>query len=304
MANNVAVTAGTGTTFKTTDTAGVHTGHVNVDTCALPSGASTAAKQPALGTAGTASTDVISVQGIASMTPVVVDGSGVTQPVSGTVTADLGATDNAVLDAIEADTTTLAGAVSGTEMQVDVVAALPAGTNAIGKVKITNDAGTVVDPVEQVAHDAVDSGDPVKTGGKAVAGLSGVTLVAAADRTDAYFGLDGAQITRPHCGLEDIVTGNASNTDGTSTACIAAGAAGIKHYLTAVELVNSSTSDITVDILDGATVKWTMSVPANGGNKVVFPVPIPGTAATAWNFDPSAATTTVTCSMIGFKSKV
>jgi hypothetical protein len=35
----------------------------------LPTGASTAAKQPALGTAGTASADVITVQGIASMTP-------------------------------------------------------------------------------------------------------------------------------------------------------------------------------------------------------------------------------------------
>lgn len=56
-----------------------------------------------------------------------------TQPVSGTVTANLSATDNAVLDAIESDTTTLAGAVSGTEMQVDVVGALPAGTNALGK---------------------------------------------------------------------------------------------------------------------------------------------------------------------------
>jgi hypothetical protein len=53
----------------------------------LPSGASTAAKQPALGTAGSASADVISVQGIASMTALKVDGSGVTQPVSGTVTA-------------------------------------------------------------------------------------------------------------------------------------------------------------------------------------------------------------------------
>jgi len=48
----------------------------------LPSGASTAAKQPALGTAGTASSDVLTVQGIASMTALVVDGSGVTQPVS------------------------------------------------------------------------------------------------------------------------------------------------------------------------------------------------------------------------------
>jgi hypothetical protein len=50
----------------------------------LPTGAATAAKQPALGTAGTASADVITVQGIASMTALKVDGSAVTQPVSGT----------------------------------------------------------------------------------------------------------------------------------------------------------------------------------------------------------------------------
>src|SRR6185369_13816624 len=53
-------------------------------------GVATAAKQPAIGTAGTASTDVITIQGIASMTAVKVDGSGVTQPVSGTVTANAG----------------------------------------------------------------------------------------------------------------------------------------------------------------------------------------------------------------------
>ena len=56
----------------------------------LPAGAATAAKQPALGTAGTASTDVITVQGIASMIALKVDGSAVTQPVSGTVTANAG----------------------------------------------------------------------------------------------------------------------------------------------------------------------------------------------------------------------
>src|SRR3990167_1632619 len=58
---------------------------------------------------------------------------GANNDVTVTGTVDLGATDNAVLDAIEVDTTVIAGAVSGTEMQVDVVAALPAGTNAIGK---------------------------------------------------------------------------------------------------------------------------------------------------------------------------
>lgn len=47
-----------------------------------------------------------------------VDGSGVTQPIS------------------NASITTIAGAVSGTEMQVDVVAALPAGTNNIGDVDV------------------------------------------------------------------------------------------------------------------------------------------------------------------------
>jgi len=54
-------------------------------------------------------------------------------PVSGTVTANLSATDNAVLDAIQAAVEILDNAISGTEMQVDIVASLPAGTNAIGK---------------------------------------------------------------------------------------------------------------------------------------------------------------------------
>lgn len=146
---------------------------VDVLTSALPTGAATAAKQPALGTAGTASSDVITVQGIASMTALKVDGSDVTQPVSHaaltelaaainvssqmdvnlaasnatvtvdlgvnndvtvTGTVDLGATDNAVLDAIAASLALLDNAIpSGNELQVDVVGALPAGTNAIGK---------------------------------------------------------------------------------------------------------------------------------------------------------------------------
>jgi len=50
----------------------------------LMTGAATAAKQPALGIAGTPSSDVLTVQGATSMTPLKVDGSGVTQPVSGT----------------------------------------------------------------------------------------------------------------------------------------------------------------------------------------------------------------------------
>jgi hypothetical protein len=58
------------------------TGNVTVSASALPTGAATSAKQPALGTAGTASSDVITVQGISGMTALKVDGSAVTQPVS------------------------------------------------------------------------------------------------------------------------------------------------------------------------------------------------------------------------------
>ena len=55
----------------------VNTGAVVVASSALPSGASTAAKQPALGTAGAASTDVLTVQGIASMTPLLATATAV-----------------------------------------------------------------------------------------------------------------------------------------------------------------------------------------------------------------------------------
>lgn len=61
---------------------------VNVSgTISLPTGASTAAKQPALGTAGTASSDVISIQGIASMTPLQIADNGGSLTVDGTVAA-------------------------------------------------------------------------------------------------------------------------------------------------------------------------------------------------------------------------
>lgn len=68
------------------DPSGV-TSPISVASLPLPSGASTSAKQPALGTAGTPSADVLTVQGATSMTALKVDGSGSTQPVSGTIAA-------------------------------------------------------------------------------------------------------------------------------------------------------------------------------------------------------------------------
>lgn len=67
-----------------------------------------------------------------------------------------------ILTTIDADTGTLAGAVAGTEVQVDVVAALPAGTNAIGKLAANSgvDIGDVdVTSLPATVHSAdYDSG--------------------------------------------------------------------------------------------------------------------------------------------------
>lgn len=98
------VTANQGGTWNITNISG---------TVSLPTGAATEAKQPGLGTAGTASSDVITVQGIASMVALKVDGSAVTQPVSGTVTvqqataANLNATVTGTVAATQSGTWTV-----------------------------------------------------------------------------------------------------------------------------------------------------------------------------------------------------
>jgi hypothetical protein len=97
--------------------------------------------------------------------------------VSGTVTSNLSATDNAVLDAIAADgdaiqtvlgtidgdtgaiktaVEVIDNAISGSEMQVDVVAALPAGTNAIGK--LAANSGVDIGDVDVTSLPATPAG--------------------------------------------------------------------------------------------------------------------------------------------------
>lgn len=120
------------------------------------------------------------------------------------------------------------------------------------------------------------------------------TTVASDDESSIHY-----PIARPHCRLDQIVSGNASNIDGSSFSVIAAQGAGVKTAVVSVSITNTSSALIYCEIKDGSTVKWTLPVPPGG---VVWnpPVPLVGTANTAWNCDPSAAATTVICSMLGF----
>ena len=307
---------------------------VSATTLPLPSGAATSAKQPALGSAGSASSDVLTVQGIASMTALKVDGSAVTQPVSGSITANAGTNLNTSALALESG-----GNLAAIKAKTDNIPASPATDRSTaaapssarlsdgtafydaakssqlptslvsGRLDVNIGAGSVAaTSAGDVAHDAVDNGNPVKQGAKATTALQSITTVADADRTHLYAGVDGVLITREHSNLESMASGTMSNTDGASTVMtgFAAAGAGVKWYITDVIMSNSSGTNITVDLRDGTagSVKATFPVPANGGVVHRFAVPVAFTANTAVAIDASAAATTLNVTLCGFKSKV
>jgi hypothetical protein len=219
---------------------------------------------------------------------------------------------------VRSDTATSTGTTDGdysalitdADGRLHVIAAIAASqtlatVTTVGTVTTCSTVSTLTG--SGVAHDGADSGNPHKIGAKAKSSLSAITLVSADDRTDLFADLDGIQVTRPHCHLGDIVSGVAAITDGSSTSVIASQGAGVKTYITSVVIANTSATAVTVDIRDGAagSVKLTLPVPADTAG-VVFslPVPLPFSAATAVCADPSAAASTVTVSLVGFRSKV
>lgn len=160
-----------------------------------------------------------------------------------------------------------------------------------------------------VAHDGGDSGNPIKIGLKAKSSLSGVTLVSADDRTDAFADLDGAQITKLNAPNGDLKSEAVSNTDGASTAFSNFGAvASTRNYITAITAFRSDagTSLAYVDFRDGTggSVLWRMPLPPNGGSVITSAVPLFKTSAnTALAFDVSSALSTVYINVSGFQSK-
>jgi len=139
MADNIAVTEGSGKDVATDDVGGKQYQRIKLDL------GTDGAAAPALAGAGAVATGVQRIT-LASDDPAVVDLAAI-EVLLGTMDADTGAIKTAV-ELID-------NAISGTEMQVDIVAALPAGTNAIGKL---------------AANSGVDIGDVTLTAGTAAIG--------------------------------------------------------------------------------------------------------------------------------------
>lgn len=243
-------------------------GHAQVDvlSSALPTGAATAAKQPALGTAGTPSADVISVQGVGGGTALPVSAASLPLP-TGAATAANQTTANTSL-------ATLAGAVNGTEMQVDVVGALPAGTNNIGDVdvltlpNVTLAAGTNTNEVVgDAAHGAAVAGNPVLVGleGRSTA----PTAVDDGDVVRPLATLLGKLVNHPHAlpaSTWQYAAVSGGITDTSDDVAKAADGAGTRQYVTHIDVVNAhATVGTEVVVKSGSTIIWRGYAAAVGG---------------------------------------
>lgn len=163
-----------------------------------------------------------------------------------------------------------------------------------------------------LAHDAADSGNPVKIGNKAKSSLLAITLVSANDRTDAYADIDGIPIVKALAPGADFLTERVSNTDGNSTAFSTFGAtANLFNYVTSYSIfrTDAGTSPIYVDFRSGTagSIIWSVVIPPNGGANLAggaFPLFKTLATNTALAYDVSAATTTVYISITGYQSKV
>jgi hypothetical protein len=208
---------------------------------------------------------------------------------------------------VSVDNTVTVASHAVTNAGTFAVQAAQSGTWTVQPGNTANTTPWLVDARGNVAHDAADSGNPLKLGAKAETSISGATMVADADRTDLYAGIDGVLITRPYANLEDRVSNVVSITDGSSTQVVAAQGAGIRFCATTLIVSNSSATNVTVDIRDGTAGSVLATIPAAanmGGGVVPLLVPLCTTANTIFAADPSAAATTVAVTAVGFKTKL
>ncbi len=123
----------------------------------------------------------------------------------------------AKLGTIDTDTGTLAGAVSGSEMQVDVVAALPTGSNTIGVVDLGATDNAVLDTIDAVLDTIKVDTEAIETavelqvyGGGTEAAAQRVTI---ANDSTGVVTVDGTVTANPASGTIDTVTTVTALTD-------------------------------------------------------------------------------------------
>lgn len=184
---------------------------------------------------------------------------------------------------------------------VSVAPSVGAGASDTGTQRVvvaTDQAG--IDVAGGVAHGASDSGDPVKIG--AIALSSDPAIVDTADRVNVLADLIGRLVTMPFSLPQNILDPTPASATGTAdTQVFAAQGAGVRIYVTAIYIVNTSANNTFVNIKDGSTTKLVLPAPASSGAIVPLPSPLRLTANAALNFASGLASTTIYVSAVGYK---
>lgn len=138
-----------------------------------------------------------------------------------------------------------------------------------------------------VAHDGAISGNPLRIAGRGIS--SAYTTVASGDVTDLITTLQGVLITKPFQIPElewsyAAASGGVVNT--TDVVLAAAAGAGLRRYITSLQLKNINAVATEVVLKDGATVIWRGHVSASmtSSEEIVFSNPLKTSANAALNF--------------------
>lgn len=139
----------------------------------------------------------------------------------------------------------------------------------------------------QTAHSAASTGSPVRVAGRVNTAVD--TTLVAGDASDLFITTSGALVEKPYSApeLDWTSAAGASGIVNTTTAVTvkAAGAAGVRNYVTGLQLATDTLGAATeFAIRDGAagTVLWRskLNTAALPLSNITFPTPLKGTAAT------------------------
>lgn len=177
----------------------------------LPTGAATAAKQPSLGTAGSPSTDVISVQGVASGTALPVSAASLPLPTGAATAVAQGSTTSGQVGSLTQGAVTTA-APSYTNGQTSPLSLDTSGNLRVNVVAGGAGGGNVTGGT---AHDAVGTSvNPVLTGGYASAAAPS-DVSADGDAVRDWNLRSGAKVVQPSYGGTLATAGAGAVTAGT-----------------------------------------------------------------------------------------
>lgn len=173
------------------------------------------------------------------------------------------------------------------------------GTWTVQPGNTQNTTAWLTQPQGNVAHDAVDSGNPTKIG--CHARTTNRTAVADADRADVVCDDNGQLVVTPMAPRDRVVrSGVVTVSTTTETTLLAAGGAGVFRDLTYLKCTNNSATLVRVDLRDataGTVIdSWALAA-SGGGFNLAFSVPYAQASANNnWTIQLSGAVTDVRCS--------